>query len=88
MITEIMKSKVNLEIKKMITSIRLNDEVLISEFSSVSEGAILLIEFEVPEEISILRKLEFYDEETLLSECKVYVPVNGNTLFKYRIEVE
>ncbi|MDV7737409.1 hypothetical protein [Enterococcus casseliflavus] len=88
MITEIFKSKVNLEIKKMITSIRLNDEVIVSEFSSASEGATLLIEFEVPEQILILRKLEFYDGEALLSECKVYVPINGNTLFKYRIEVK
>jgi len=88
MITDIFKSKVNLEIKNMITSIRLNDEVIVSEFSSVCDGATLLIEFEVPEQISILRKLEFYDEESLLSECKVYVPINGNTLFKYRIEVK
>lgn len=72
----------------MITSIRLNDEVIVSEFSAVSEGATLLVEFEVPEQISILRKLEFYGEESLLSECKVYVPINGNTLFKYRIEVK
>lgn len=72
----------------MITTIRLNGEVVVSEFSSEVEESILLIEFEVPEEISVLRKLEFYDEESLLSECKVYVPINGNTLFKYRIEVK
>ena len=72
----------------MITTIRLNGELVVSEFSSKVEESILLIEFEVPEEISVLRKLEFYDEESLLSECKVYVPINGNTLFKYRIKVK
>lgn len=88
MITESLKSKTNHAIKQMITTIRLNGELVVSEFSSEVEESILLIEFEVPEEISVLRKLEFYDEESLLSECKVYVPINGNTLFKYRIEVK
>lgn len=88
MITESLKSKTNHAIKEMVTIIRLNSEVLVNEFSSVVEGSILLLEFEVPEEVSILTKLEFYDGESLLSECKVYVPINGNTLFKYRIEVK
>jgi hypothetical protein len=87
-ITESLKTKVNTAIKEMVTAIRLNGEIPINEFSSVVEGSILLIEFEIPEEIAILRKLEFYDKESLLSECKVYVPISGNTLFKYRIEVK
>ncbi|WP_291292329.1 hypothetical protein [Enterococcus sp.] len=88
MISENLKSKVTHEIKRMITEIRLNEAIIINDFSAIFEGNVLLVEFEIPEEISLLKKIEFFEEESLLSECKVYVPINGNTLFKYRIEVK
>ena len=88
MITQDLREHLNSSFKKKINKIILNDVVNISDFEAKVENALLIVEFEIPEEISFLRKVEFFEEETLLSECQLHVPVSGNTLFKYRVEVE
>lgn len=88
MITVDLKKKLNTAMKHMLTHIVLNDAVTLEGYHAELVDAVLLIEFETPESISTLRKIAFYEEETLLSECSVFVPVTGNILFKYRVEVE
>lgn len=88
MITANLKKNLNTALKHMITHIVLNGEVQLETFQAELVDSILLIEFEIPESIATLRKIELYEGETLLSECTIFVPVAGNILFKYRVEVE
>ncbi|MGH1803345.1 hypothetical protein [Enterococcus gallinarum] len=88
MITANLKKNLNTALKHMITHIVLNSEVQLETYQVELVDSMLLIEFEIPESIATLRKIEFYEEKTLLSECAIFVPVAGNILFKYRVEVE
>lgn len=73
---------------EMISHIILNSSVRLDEFHASVEDEILSVEFDIPLSIDTLRKIEFFQGETLLSSCKVFVPVTSDTLFKYRMEVE
>jgi hypothetical protein len=87
MITASLKKNLNSAYRSMINRIVLNGDLELEEYYAEIVDAILLIEFEIPESIVTLNKVEFFAGDTLLSECKVYVPITGNILFKYRTEV-
>jgi hypothetical protein len=72
----------------MISHIILNSSIRLDEFHANVEDEILSIEFDIPLSIDTLRKIEFFQDKKLLSECSVFVPVTGDTLFKYRVEVK
>nr|WP_216682484.1 hypothetical protein [Enterococcus innesii] len=88
MITSDLKTNLNNSFKEMISHIILNSSVRLDEFHASVEDEILSIEFDIPLSIDTLRKIEFFEGDKLLSECSVFVPVTGDTLFKYRVEVK
>ncbi|MGM7316030.1 hypothetical protein EQ871_14625 [Enterococcus casseliflavus] len=88
MITSDLKTNLNKSFKEMISHIILNSSIRLDEFHANVEDEILSIEFDIPLSIDTLRKIEFFQDKKLLSECSVFVPVTGDTLFKYRVEVK
>lgn len=88
MITSDLKTNLNNSFMEMISHIILNSSVRLDEFYANVQNEILSIEFDIPLSIDTLRKIEFFEGEKLLSECSVFVPVTGDTLFKYRVEVK
>lgn len=87
MITTNLRKKLIKHYNDLITKIIINDSNEILEYELLIEETVLIVQFVVPEEVSEIRRIRIWCEEDLLSDSTLYVPINGDTVFKYKAEV-
>lgn len=87
MITNFSKEQLATSYKKMINKIIINDQNVLTNFTASVENNTCSVQFNVPEGVTELKRIRLYQDETLLSDCSLYVPIVGDTIFRYKCEV-
>lgn len=73
--------------RQRLTKIIINESVEITEYEIEVIGQAAEVTFVIPSEITEINRLDFKSEEAVISICLLYVPVNTDSRFKYRLEV-
>lgn len=88
MITELTKNLIAVHYEDQITSVRLNESIIVDEFeASEVDKDTVTVEFNVPNEINQIIRLEILNDEDVLSDSNLFVPVEADTRFKYTMRV-
>ncbi|SEN73335.1 hypothetical protein SAMN04488134_101766 [Amphibacillus marinus] len=88
MITDLTKNLIAVQYEENLINVRLNGSVLVNDFelSEVNQNTVTL-EFNVPSGISQITRLELLGETGVLSDSNLFVPVEVDTRFRYRMRV-
>ena len=87
MITTNLKENMLTAYQTSITKIQLNDALDVTVFDTAVEESELIVQFTVPPEVNAIHKIALYQEDKLLSQRQLYVPISNDTIFKYKVEV-
>lgn len=88
MITDLTKNLIAVHYEDKITSVRLNESIIVDEFeASEVDKDTVIVEFNVPNEINQITRLEILNDEDVLSNSNLFVPVEADTRFKYTMRV-
>ncbi|MBP3037996.1 hypothetical protein J9303_00545 [Bacillaceae bacterium Marseille-Q3522] len=89
MITDFTKNVLATTYQDLVSTIRLNGTVVISTFlvNQVTNDT-LMIEFDVPGELTKIEKLEVLKADGgILSQANLFVPLETDTRFRYQMKV-
>lgn len=87
MITAQLKNKLAKSYSDFITKLVLNDNVEVTKFDQSVNESLLTVSFNVPSNVKELRRIQIFNDEVLLSDSTLYVPIGEETLFRYKAEV-
>ena len=87
MITTNLKENMLTAYQTSITKIQLNDALDVTVFDTAVEESELIVQLTVPPEVNAIHKIALYQEDKLLSQRQLYVPISSDTIFKYKVEV-
>ena len=87
MITTNLKENMLTAYQTSITKIQLNDALDVTVFDTAVEESELIVQLTVPPEVNAIHKIALYQEDKLLSQRQLYVPISNDTIFKYKVEV-
>ncbi|EAC8001254.1 hypothetical protein HU17_16285 [Listeria monocytogenes] len=87
MITSTLKQYLVAAYQTKLNKILLNGEIIVLSFNTSIEQEQLVVQFSVPDGVTEIKTIAFYENEHLLAEHPLYVPILTDTLFKYKVEV-
>lgn len=87
MITKNLRKNLIQQYNDIISRFLLNENIEIGNYELIIEDTVLIVQFPVPEGITEIKRIRLFQENMLLSDSTLYVPINGDTIFKYKAEV-
>lgn len=77
--------------RSSIKKVVINDDTEVTNFKTSMDGNIVNVQFEVPTGVKEIKRLRLYktgtSDDSLLTDCSLYVPIASETVFRYKCEV-